>query len=795
MRHQAVRVRAAFLLAALALADSLVASADAQQQAAHWLRTFPASTLRSESRPDILETPILPGSLMKVVTLVAALESQVIEPDSARMCRRVVTVGGSRYACAHPDLKRPMTPAEALAHSCNDFFVSLAPRLSRVAFNQMRAKVGLLPVPGDIDLAASFVGLAGPRVTPRSMLEAVARLVGVPSESPVALSAHARRVLRDGMRGAVAYGSASALQERGSEVLAKTGTAPMPGGSWMGLVIALEPTAHPARGITVVAPGAAGADAAAIAAGIWRQSAPAAPARAPASPAAAVAPPAPELRAPDHRAPSSAPAELRSGKPSTEHPSTKRPALPVPAQVARSIRVGINSRSTTLDLEEYVSRVLAGEGQPKAADGAQQALAIAARTFALANLNRHRREGFDLCDTTHCQVMRAPTETTRRAARDTAGLVLAHQGQPASVFYSASCGGHSELASKVWPGASDHASTSHEDTACEGEPQWSSEIRVDQIERALRAAGHRGDRLRDLRIIDRTESGRVARLRVDGFSPVEISGHELRMAVGRVVGWQQMKSTAFDVRRIGAGYRFAGRGFGHGVGMCVIGAGKRASSGASAGEILDFYFPKLSVEAYRERRLTTALPPTRSAPGAALDNNRRDDVLVVLPVAEEGQRARLLQLVRSARDEVAKQAGVSPPAVLRLTIHPTVESFGRATGQPWWVAGATDGATIDLLPMSILRQRGQVERTVRHEVAHALLDARLEGRALWVREGVALYFSDPAAKSPSPPSTTCPADAEFLRPVSAGTHRAAYARAEACVRRALARGVRWTEIK
>ena len=59
-----------------------------------------------------------------------------------------------------------------------------------------------------------------------------------------------------------------------------------------------------------------------------------------------------------------------------------------------------------------------------------------------------------------------------------------------------------------------------------------------------------------------------------------------------------------------------------------------------------------------------------------------------------------------------------------MTVHPTVEAFARATGQPWWVSGATDGTNIDLLPLTILRQRGQLERTIRHEVAHVLVDAR-----------------------------------------------------------------------
>jgi SpoIID/LytB domain protein len=703
---------------------------------------------RREARPEILDTPVLPGSIMKTVTLVAALESHVIEPQTSRMCRRVVSIGGKSYTCSHPDLKRPLTAAEALAYSCNDYFVSLAPRLTRAAFNAVRTRVGLPAVPLEANLPASFVGLDGPRVPPRALLDVIARLAGVDPARPVEVAPEARRVLLDGLRGAARYGSASPLQARQVSALAKTGTAPMPGGSWLGLVVALEPADKPTRGVVVVAPGAAGVDAATIAADLLAES----------------------------RSSSSAATPVP--------PESASQSIPRSDAAVRSVRVSLNGRVTTLDLEDYIARVVAGEGQPAAAEGAQDALAITARTFALANLGRHRREGYDLCDTTHCQVLRPSTDVTRRAAERTAGRVLMRQGQPATVFYSAWCGGHSELASEVWPGAVDYMSAPREDDACRDEPAWSSEVSVQDIERALRAAGYRGSRLRDVRILQRNASGRVARMRVEGFTPSELSGHDFRMAVGREVGWQQLKSTAFDLRRIGSGYRFSGVGFGHGVGLCVIGAGKRAAAGATAEQILQFYFPTLTIDA---ARAIAPASPSVSRPAG--------DVLIALPASEESERPRLLQLIRAARDEIAAKAAVKSPAAIRVTVHPTVEAFARATGQPWWVSGATEGTAIDLLPLTILRQRGQVERTIRHEVAHVLIDGTLKGRPLWVREGGAFYFADPSGTDASPGRGACPADEQFLEPLSAGAHRAAYARAEACFRRAIAQGKRWSDVR
>lgn len=460
----------------------------------------------------------------------------------------------------------------------------------------------------------------------------------------------------------------------------------------------------------------------------------------------------------------------------------------VPADA--SIRLGrtaLDGRTTIerLAVDDYIAQVVAGEGQPKASAAAQEALAITARTFALANRNRHRAEGFDLCDTTHCQVLRPATAATTRAARATSGRLLLHQGQPAFVFYSAWCGGQTELASQVWPGAIDYAhEPSLEDDACGDEPAWASEVTANDIEQALRTAGLRGERLRGLRVLARSTSNRVARMRVDGFTPPEISGHEFRMAMIRVLGAQSIKSTGFDVDRTRDGYRFRGRGFGHGVGLCVIGAGRRAARGASADEILRFYFPGLGIG-----------PAVVSPNTTAVAEPRRDGIELMLPASEERERSTLTGLIRKAAEEIARATGVTVPA-LRVTVHPTVESFGRATGQSWWVTGVTSGTAIDVLPIATLRQQGQLERTVRRELAHALLDGALSRRPVWVREGAAAYFAHPNR----PPAAvrdrvSCPGDLELLRPISAGAHREAVARAEACFARGIADGRRWNEIR
>ena len=451
----------------------------------------------------------------------------------------------------------------------------------------------------------------------------------------------------------------------------------------------------------------------------------------------------------------------------------------------------------TLPLESYIARVLAGEAARDSPEAALEVLAITSRTFALGNRDRHRADGFDLCDETHCQVVRTAVAATTRAAQATAGQVLMRNGAIASVFYSASCGGRTEIPSNVWPGADDPPYLpSNDDDACGGAPAWEAELDEADLRTAFRAAGFRGDRLRDMRIASRNSSGRVARLSLDGLTSPEISGQDLRVVVGRTLGWQHIKSTAFELRRQGARgdqgavYRFSGHGSGHGVGLCVIGSTNLAARGVGAPAILAKYFPGADI--------TT--PPYRPTPDTS-------GVLVSLPDDDEGERATIAKLTIQARDELAATLGMPTPAKITLRFHPTTDDYERATGQSWFTSGAwvNDGvkAELHLLPLAVLRERGVLERTIRYGLVHAMADGLLAKRPAWVREGAAIYF---AGERPIPgqgtgaalrlePRGSCPDDNELLRPVSAGALSNAYARARSCFARQVAAGKNWRDVK
>jgi stage II sporulation protein D len=466
------------------------------------------------------------------------------------------------------------------------------------------------------------------------------------------------------------------------------------------------------------------------------------------------------------------------------------------ASAGRVVRVGPAAGGrgpvVTLPLEVYVARVLAGEGEARAAEAAQEALAIAIRTFVLANPERHAREGFDVCDSTHCQVPQMPTAASRRVAFATTGQLLTYNGAPAELFYSASCGGHSESAAQVWPGADYPYLQAAPDEVHADEARWTLELTLAQVERALRRAGF-GGRLRDVRVDGRSASGRAAQLQVQGLVPDVIAGEQFRTAVGATT----LRSTAFSVERRGGTLRFTGRGFGHGVGMCVIGAGRRAERGESAPAILARYYPGLALT--RVGGLALPLPeppPVLLAPPVLAGARGRNGIIVDVPASSPVDTAEVERLTAAAHEALGKTLGVSV-APITVRVHASLESFRQATGQPWWVSSVAEGTSIDLVPAALLAQRDGVESALRAAVAELLVAPALTGRPRWVRVGAARYFArDGARAAPDPrQSPRCPSDAELTLAISAVAQREAEVRAEACFAREYARTRNWRVVR
>jgi hypothetical protein len=168
---------------------------------------------------------------------------------------------------------------------------------------------------------------------------------------------------------------------------------------------------------------------------------------------------------------------------------------------------------------------------------------------------------------------------------------------------------------------------------------------------------------------------------------------------------------------------------------------------------------------------------------------------LTLPDEDEGERTAIVRRTLLARDELAKMLGVAAPVTITLRFHPTTDAYARATGQPWFTTGAIVGGELHLPPLTELHDRGVLDRSIRRALVHLMTDAALAGRAQWVREGAALYFSDRDAAPPADSHAPCPTDNELVRPLSAGALTNAYARARACFARQIQQGREWRNVR
>ena len=106
-----------------------------------------------------------------------------------------------------------------------------------------------------------------------------------------------------------------------------------------------------------------------------------------------------------------------------------------------------------IPIEDYVQGVVPSEMPSSWEEEAHKAQAIAARSYALANMGKRGKYGYDLNDTPEDQAYggaSAEKINTNKAVEDTKGIVLIYDGKIIPAYYSASAGGQTRSAGQVW---------------------------------------------------------------------------------------------------------------------------------------------------------------------------------------------------------------------------------------------------------------------------------------------------------------------------------------------------------
>lgn len=397
----------------------------------------------------------------------------------------------------------------------------------------------------------------------------------------------------------------------------------------------------------------------------------------------------------------------------------------------------------TLPSERYVAAVLNAEAAPTEPPESLRALAILARTYALNGSHFTAAPGHlaaELCDSTECQAMRldpAPAAIDD-ATRATAGETLWFGGHRAEVFFSQNCGGLTEDAGAVWPRLTGVPYLrSHADPYCvrRDTAAWHAEVPLAKLAEIARAEGwHVPANIVAVHVTARSQSHRALRVAfADGDgTTVDVSASALRFGIGRALGWDRVRSDAYELGVRGDTLVFDGRGHGHGVGLCQEGAAEMATEGRSAREILAFYFPETA--------------------GRILPNDNGWQLASVGPLAVRStqrltadRRAALEQAWTEAQMRFPPHGAPSPEIVFA----PTTEIFRQLTAQPGWTLASTRDNSIVLQPDVVLRAHGRsISPTLLHEMLHVLVEAEGGERTpLWLREGLVevLAGEDPGA--------------------------------------------------
>ena len=205
-----------------------------------------------------------------------------------------------------------------------------------------------------------------------------------------------------------------------------------------------------------------------------------------------------------------------------------------------------------IDVEHYLYGVVPREIPASSQLEALKAQAVVARSFAYANINKHINEGFNLCDTTHCQVYGGYDNehpSTNQAVIETYGDYVTYNGSIISALYHSNSGGYTEASVDVWGGNSPYL-TAVEDRFSINSPNstWSIKMSPREIEDKLIASNIFVGSLIDIKVLEVSDANRVLSLKVIGSSSEkDLKGTQLRTIFGATL----LKSTWFTINKEG----------------------------------------------------------------------------------------------------------------------------------------------------------------------------------------------------------------------------------------------------
>jgi stage II sporulation protein D len=306
----------------------------------------------------------------------------------------------------------------------------------------------------------------------------------------------------------------------------------------------------------------------------------------------------------------------------------------------------INDRSNLVvvnevGVEQYLYGVVPSEMSPGSPIEALKAQAILARTNIYSNVGKkYKDRPYSLSNDIYSQVYTGIdniSDRTNKAVDDTRGMILAYKGKPAEALFHSTCGGYLDGNDVIWgsvrlpylqPKRCSHGHAdkfggltieanfkkwidARPDSYCNMDGKtidpslnfakknyrWERTVDAAQIEELVRSYTKKSiGRIKDVTVVSRGESGKAKAVKVTGSEGSHIINYELN--IRKYLAKPPLFSGNIYIIKKGtdkSGYPkefvIKGAGYGHGTGMCQIGAVGMATEGRSFREIIQFYFP------------------------------------------------------------------------------------------------------------------------------------------------------------------------------------------------------------
>lgn len=278
-----------------------------------------------------------------------------------------------------------------------------------------------------------------------------------------------------------------------------------------------------------------------------------------------------------------------------------------------------------LDVEEYLRGVLPLEMGPRSMEEieALKAQAVAARTYTYRRIVERGMEPYDMVSTVADQVYGGASVENREsdyAVKATRDRILTYGDSIIYAYYHSTCGGMTATIDEVWKKQHQPYLVSVADTNSHGEVycaastyfKWSEEwpwpsfalIVPEQIKKMYPQQQISGP-LSKVTIDELLPCGRVKTAAINGKGwKWQLHGDEIRFALRRPVGGNPiLRSARFTLNNSGRSVvRASGSGYGHGVGMCQMGALGRAHEGQLYHSILNAYYTGATLATVKEEK-------------------------------------------------------------------------------------------------------------------------------------------------------------------------------------------------